>query len=185
MLDDGTFAAGVLAMMSIEMFGGLFGLVAMAAVVVGCSGGALAPVDQGSQDDTQQPSQAKLPKKTESTPSKSDAPSGGTQTPSGTQAPSGTNGQPGQPGQQPGKPGQPGGEPGQPGGEPGQNGVCCYNNQAYDCPDTKSCLGGYDLDACQAACAEDDFNCQIACVNKLSDVKGPTAACKPAGKCGN
>lgn len=79
--------------------------------------------------------------------------------------------------------------PGQGGqGQPGQQSQggtnsCCYNGTAYDCPDVNSCLGGFDLQACQAACANGDFRCQIDCAEQVSNITGPTNACKQIGQC--
>jgi len=61
--------------------------------------------------------------------------------------------------------------------------VCCVNNTSYDCPDVKSCLGGFDLDACQAACAPNDLDCELACVDMLGKAGGPTKACVAKGPC--
>ena len=155
----------------IKMLGGLVSVVSVAALVIGCGGADSSPPVGDSTDGTkEEPSQAKLPNKSEGTPAKSDkAPSGGTATPPG------TPGTEPDPNTLPGKDGEP--------GQPGLSGVCCYNNTSYDCPDQKSCLGGYDYDACQDACADADFDCQIACAQKLGTVKGPTNACTAKGKC--
>lgn len=166
----------------IKMLGGLVGMVSVAALVVGCSGGdGTGPVGD-STEDTKEASGAKLPPKNDGKSKSEKAPTGGTGSPSGNP---GTQPSP-SPGGQPGLPGQDG-DPGLPGddGQPGQNGnnACCYNGTAYACPDVKSCLGGYDLAACQDACADGDYNCQIACAQKLSTIGPPTNACKMIGKC--
>jgi hypothetical protein len=61
-------------------------------------------------------------------------------------------------------------------GQPGQNGadVCCQDGQSYDCPTTAACLGGFDLDACLAAC--NDAACTVECTQKLNGVR-PTNQC--------
>lgn len=159
---------------------GLISVATVAALVMGCSGGTSTEVpDPSSGDSTPAPGGASLPKQTDSAPAKgalpggASAPSGGAQNPAGKPA-----GQPAQPAQ-PGDPGQ--------NGQPGQSGrisigdQCCYNSTLYTC-DSIACFGGFDEEACENAC-KDDFDCIIACVEKLDTAPSPTAACKPTGKC--
>jgi hypothetical protein len=153
-----------------KAIGGLVSVIGFAAAMIGCSGGDSGTVDDSSSEDGTQPSSGGtgLPPKSETSK---------TTTPSAPSAPTGTPAKP------PTDPNAPPADQGTP-GQPGQAGtaICCYNNTAYDCPDQKSCLGGYDLDACQDAC-NGDFNCEIACVQKLSSVTGPTNACVKKGGC--
>ena len=193
--------------MSMKMIGGLASVM-LVAVATGCSSADAPKPETASQDPSSTSTGAKLPDRAPDKSSgngatmpggpaapKSD-PSGGGAAPGGA-APGGAggaggqNGQPGQPGGaggagggQPGQPGQPGGAGGAGGaGGQGGNGICCVNNTAYDCPDTKSCFGGFDVDACEAACAANDFNCVIACVDQLGNAGPPTNACVAKGHC--
>ena len=179
--------------MAIKMFGGLVSFV-VAAVVTACSGGdAQKPDEPSTAQDPTGPSSSstKLPPSnngtggaamTPGTPGSKSGPSAGGSAPQGT-AP----GAPGAPaGGMNGAPGAPGAGPG--GGAGGAGGaaagnVCCFNNTSYACPDAKSCFGGFDLQACQSACAPTDADCILACVDKLDTAGGPTAACTANGPC--
>ncbi len=182
--------------MAIKMFGGLVSFV-VAAVVTACSGGdAQKPDEPSTAQDPTGPSSSstKLPPSnngtggaamTPGTPGSKSAPSAGGSAPQGT--PPGAPGAGGAPaGGMNGAPGAPGAGPG--GGAGGAGGaaagnVCCFNNTSYACPDAKSCFGGFDLQACQSACAPTDADCILACVDKLDTAGGPTAACTANGPC--
>ena len=144
--------------------------------LVGCSGGSSAPVGDGSpSDDGKGASTANLPKKSDGTPAKADKPASG----GGAPAPAGN------PAGQPGQPGDPGG--GGQDGQPGQNGrssvnnSCCYNGSELAC-DAVQCFGGFDEEACESKCNQNDFDCLIGCVHKLGSAPPPTAQCKATGK---
>ena len=150
--------------------------------LVGCSGGSSAPVGDGSpSDDGKGASTANLPKKSDGTPAKADKPASG----GGAPAPAGNPaGQPGQPAD-PADPADPGG--GGQNGQPGQNGrssvnnSCCYNGTELAC-DAVQCFGGFDEEACESKCNQNDFDCLIGCVHKLGSAPPPTAQCKATGK---
>jgi len=187
--------------MAMKMFGGLV-IFVVAAAVTACSGGdAQKPDDPTAAQDPTDPSSSstKLPPSSNgtggtaatpgATPGSNAGPGAGGSAPQGT-APGGAGtggGAGGAPGAGPG--GGAGGAPGAgPGGGAGGAGgasddVCCFNNTSYACPDVKSCFGGFDLDACQSACAQNDVDCILACVDKLDTAGGPTAACTAKGPC--
>lgn len=61
---------------------------------------------------------------------------------------------------------------------------CCFDGTYYACPDTTACFGGFDVNACTAAC-EGDVDCIVACTHELETAPPPLASCKqstpPAG----
>ena len=62
------------------------------------------------------------------------------------------------------------------GGGGGTGDICCYGGAFYDCATPAGCFGGFDVEACIAACT--DTNCELACVQQLNG-KSPDATCKP------
>jgi hypothetical protein len=109
-------------------------------------------------------------------PSGSDAKKGGDPAP----APSSGGSTPPDPGSSPPPPaGDPGGTPGQD-GSPGRISVnehCCYGGKYYKCPNSAACFGGFDIDACLAACSGPMDPCWDACFNQL-DSAGPPKGCQ-------
>ncbi len=174
--------------MAMKMFGGLV-IFVVSAVVTACSGGdAQKPDDPTAAQDPTDPSSSstKLPPSNNGTGEAAATPGGAPGSNSGPgaggSAPKGTA--PGGAGTGSGAGGAPGAGPGGAGGAGGAaDNVCCFNNTSYACPDAKSCFGGFDLEACQSACAPNDADCILACVDKLDTAGGPTAACTAKGPC--
>lgn len=71
-------------------------------------------------------------------------------------------------------------------GEPGRsasNNDCCFQGKYFECPNESACFGGFDVNACIAACNE-DFDCTMGCVSELDSAgapKGCTKKAPPAG----
>lgn len=61
---------------------------------------------------------------------------------------------------------------------------CCFESKYLECPTPAACWGGFDVDACIAACDPSDVACIGACVDKL-DAAGAPVGCQskapPAG----
>jgi hypothetical protein len=76
------------------------------------------------------------------------------------------------------------GEPGEAGqdgadGEAGRiavNGHCCYQGKYFACPDENACFGGFDLQACFAACGA-NIACFETCAEKI-DTAGAPKGCR-------
>jgi hypothetical protein len=64
-------------------------------------------------------------------------------------------------------------------GGPGFTGVCCLNDAFYACA-TKAAFDqcmGFDVAACHAMCAPDDFNCHMKCDQQAINAKHDPSAC--------
>lgn len=53
---------------------------------------------------------------------------------------------------------------------------CCFRGEYLRCPDTNACLGGFDAQACFAACKDPRSECFKECLAKLQNA-GPPKGC--------
>ena len=131
-------------------------------VLVACSGSTTTPETGGTEDPVQGAGDTKGAPAAGKTSAK-DAPPAAPGTPAATPAPASPDGN------QTGTDGQP--------GRISVNEHCCYGATYFRCPNAVACLGGFDADACVAACADGDDACADACAVK-EDAAGAPKGCQ-------
>lgn len=50
---------------------------------------------------------------------------------------------------------------------------CCYQGKYFSCPDETACFGGFDVDACLAACGKGVDTCFDKCFAQLDEAAAP------------